>query len=338
MSDGITRRELLAGAAGTLGASAAETKTLPARVLGRTGMRASILAIGCGSRLFSYKNDDQIIEALHLAMDCGITYMDCAQAYGGGRSETLVGQAIQGRRDKLIVATKTQARTADEVMRRAELSLKKLQVNQIDVFHIHELLGPDDLARVEAKDGAVAGLYKLRDQKIARAIGITCHGNPEGLAQALERHDFDCVQMALNAALQGQMPNWYGYLKKKQEDIYSEALPPVPRPGNSFQERVLPIAVRKKMGVIAMKVTGQEGLIGPGPSKASASDLIRYALSLPVSVVTVGMPRLEFVRENTDLARNFTPMPADQMRALAARISSANKVALDLRFRHHRDC
>jgi len=57
-----------------------------------------------------------------------------------------------------------------------------------------------------------------------------------------------------------------------------------------------------------------------------------------VAVVTVGMPRLEYIRENTDLAHSFTPMSATEMRTFSERISSANKVALDLRFRHHRDC
>jgi hypothetical protein len=86
-----------------------------------------------------------------------------------------------------------------------------------------------------------------------------------------------------------------------------------------------------------MKATGQGGLIGTGPGKATAGELIRDSLSLPVSVVTVGLPRLEHIRENTTLARNFTPMSESEMRDSATRISSANKVALDRRFQDHRD-
>lgn len=344
MSKRVSRREFIGSAIAVVSLGATNTmlprgaeKGLPSRPFGRTGLRPSVLAIGGGSRLLVYKDEDRILEALNLALDCGITYFDTAQAYGGGSSETFVGKATKGRRQGLVLATKTQARTADEVMRRAELSMKRLQVDQIDVFHIHELLGPDDLERIEAKGGALEGAYRLRDQKMVRCIGISCHGNPDALAQALERHDFDCVQMALNAGLQGKMPNWLGYLKKNQSDMFSEALPPVPQPGSSFQDLVLPIALRKKLGIIAMKATAQDGLIGAGPGKATAGELIRYSLSLPVSVVTVGMPRLEYIRENTTLARNFTPMSEGEMRDFAKRISSANKVALDHRFQDHRD-
>ena len=70
-----------------------------------------------------------------------------------------------------------------------------------------------------------------KNQKMTRYIGISCYGNPKGLTKAQERYDFDCVQMALNAVMQGQIPNRYGSLKKNQGDIYSEALPPVPQPG-----------------------------------------------------------------------------------------------------------
>jgi predicted aldo/keto reductase-like oxidoreductase len=344
MSKGVSRREFIGSAIAAVSLGATNTmlplgveKALPSRPFGRSGLRPSVLAIGCGSRLMAYKDEDRILEALHLALDSGITYFDTAQGYAEGRSETLVGQATKGRRQGLILATKTQARTADEVMRRAELSMKRLQVDQLDVLHIHELLGPDDLERIEAKGGALEGAYKLKDQKMVRFIGISCHGNPDALALVLERHDFDCTQMPLNAGLQGRMPNWVGFLKKNQSDMSSEALPPVPQPGSSFQDLVLPIALRKKLGIIAMKVTGQEGLIGTGPGKATAAELIRYALSLPVSVVTVGMPRLEYIRENTSLARNFTPMSESEMRDFAKRISSANKVALDRRFQDHRD-
>jgi hypothetical protein len=119
--------------------------------------------------------------------------------------------------------------------------------------------------------------------------------------------------------------------------MFSEALPPVAQPGSCFQDLVLPIALRKKMGVIGMKATGQEGLIGAGPDRATVSELIRYSLSLPVSVVTVGMPRLDFIRENTALARNYTPLREIEMRSFEKRIAAANKTALDCRFMIHRD-
>ena len=145
--------------------------------------------------------------------------------------------------------------------------------------------------------------------------------------------------MALNAGLQGRSPDGGGYWKKGgADDLFGEALPPKPHPGTSFEEVALPVAVRKKLGIVAMKVTAQEGLLGTGSGKAEAAQLIRYALSLPVSVVTVGMPKLDFIRENAESARTFKPMSKSDMTTLSHRLAEGNKVALDYHFNHeHRD-
>ena len=132
-------------------------------------------------------------------------------------------------------------------------------------------------------NGTVKALYRLRDQKMVRFIGVTSR-RPATLAKALDRYDFDATQMALNAGLQGRSPDGGGYWKKGgADDLFGEALPPKPHPGTSFEEVALPVAVRKKLGIVAMKVTAQEGLLGTGSGKADAAQLIRYALSLPVS-------------------------------------------------------
>jgi hypothetical protein len=66
--------------------------------------------------------------------------------------------------------------------------------------------------------------------------------------------------------------------------------------------------------------------------------LIRYALSLPVSMVSVGMPKLDFIRQNIELAKSFQPMPKSEMDVLSRRLADANKMALDYHFHHeHRD-
>ncbi|MEO7652957.1 MAG: aldo/keto reductase [Bryobacteraceae bacterium] len=311
---------------------------MPTRTFGRTGMKVSLLAIGCGNRLYmAYGTVDRAVEAVRLALDSGINYLDTAQAYGDGTSETWVGIATKDRRKDLVLASKTTARTADDVLRRVELSLKRLQTSYLDVLHIHGLNLEDDLAVIEAKGGALEALYKLRDQKVVRFVGVTSHMDPVTLAKALDRHDFDCTQMALNAGLQGRSPDGAGFWKKNPKDFFSEGLPPRPFPGSSFEDVALPVAARKNLGIVAMKVTAQEGLIGSGAGKASAHDLLRYALSLPVSIATVGMPKLEFIRINTEFARGFRPMPAADRKEMASRIASANKVAIDRHFSIHED-
>jgi hypothetical protein len=327
MSTGISRRHFLGTAVAGAVAKAADvgaTTTLPTRVLGRTGATPSILALGCGSRLLSYKDQGKGIEAIDLAIQSGITYIDTAQGYGNGVSETWVGNALKGRRNGLFLATKTQARTAEDGFKRFEESLKRLQTDHVDLLHIHSLESEEDLAAIEAKGGVLEALYKLRDQKAARFIGITCHADPVALKKALERHDFDCTQMALNAALQG-MQNGKGKM------VINPALT------SSFEHEALPVAKRKNMGVLAMKVFGQEDLLPEPGDKALVERLLRYALSLPVSVAVTGMPKLEFVRENTAMARSFQPMPASEMKDFSQKMAQKYKMALDLKFRHHVD-
>ncbi len=342
MSNRFSRREFVGGTmAAAVAAQAAEGdgSTLPTRVFGRSGQRVTILAIGCGNRLWAaYKTEDKGVEALNLAYESGIRYFDTAQGYGDGISETWVGKATKDRRKEVFIGTKTGARKYDDVLRHCDLSLKRLQTDHLDVLHIHGLKYEDDVEVIE-KEGTVKALYRLRDQKIVRSIGVTSHADPVALAKALERYDFDATQMALNAGLQGRSPDGGGYWKKGgANDFFGEPLAPKPYPGSSFEEVALPVAVRKKLGIIAMKVTAQEGLIGAGAGKAAAQQLLRYAMSLPVTVVTVGMPKLEFIPKNARLARSFQPMPRPEMEHLSRRLAEANKVALDHHFNHeHHD-
>jgi aryl-alcohol dehydrogenase-like predicted oxidoreductase len=151
-----------AGAAGPLLKSLAATppagaSKLPQRVLGATGASVSILAFGCGSRFLMYEDEDKALAALNRAIDLGITYLDTAYAYGDGKSETRVGKVMATRRKEVWLATKIPDRTRDEFLRRLEASLKRLQVSQVDLVHIHSLGHAEDLAKIEAPDGALKG-------------------------------------------------------------------------------------------------------------------------------------------------------------------------------------
>jgi predicted aldo/keto reductase-like oxidoreductase len=264
--------------------SGSANATLPSRTLGRTGATVSILAFGCGSRFLMYEDEDKAQAALNHAIDLGITYLDTAYAYGDGKSETRVGKVMASRRKEVWLATKIPDRTRDEFMRRLEGSLKRLQTDYVDLVHIHSLGQAEDLAKIEAPDGALKGLHEAREQRMARFIGMTSHTNGEVMAQAIERHDLDCVQMALNASRNGR-----------------------------FEEVALPAANKKKLGIIAMKVTGQEFLLGGGSGKAEMSALLRYSMSLPVTTAVVGMPQLAMLEHNVETARAFSPLSESEM-------------------------
>jgi predicted aldo/keto reductase-like oxidoreductase len=295
-------------------------KGMPTRMLGRTGSRVSILAMGGGSRFLSYEDDDQAVKAMNHAIDLGISYIDTAYGYGNGKSEERVGKVMATRRKEVFLATKINKRNGEEAMRIIEGSLKRLQTDHLDLIHVHQLTTPEDLASIEAKDGVLKVLYKLREQKVTHNIGITCHTDPAVLKDALEHNDFDCTQMALNAALVGMMGGTGGMVIN-------------PEMKSSFESIALPVAVRKKMGVIAMKIFAADGLVGQVP----AEKLLRYSLTLPVSLAVVGMPKPELIDENVRISKSFRPMPKEEMTSLSNALSMKNKAALDRYFANHMD-
>lgn len=311
----FTRREFLEttgtiGLASTLQAADVDKKTgMPQRILGKTGARVSVLAFGSGSRFLAYKEEDKALEALTRALNGGINYIDTAYGYGNGESERRIGKLMPERRKSVFLATKLNTRGHDDSMRLFEGSLKRLQTDHVDLLHIHSLTSEDDLKAIEK--GILKALYKIRDQKAARFIGITCHTDPAVLATALERHDFNCTQMALNAARIGNAG-------------------PTP---TAFELTALPVAMKKNMGVLAMKIFAQEKLSG----KAPVQKLIQYTLSLPVAAAVIGMPQLSHIDTNLAAAKSFKPMPVEEMRDLGNKLSAQHKASIDAFFADHID-
>ena len=116
---------------------------------------------------------------------------------------------------------------------------------------------------------------------MARFIGVTCHQNPQVLKQALERHELDSTQMALNIAQIGNAA---------PSDKAGKGM----TGASGFEAIAMPVALRKKMGLTAMKVFAQEKLLG----KAAPEMLLRYSMTLPVSAAVVGMPQLDHIDFN----------------------------------------
>jgi uncharacterized protein len=318
----LTRRNFLAGVSAAAFANLAEAQDaksgMPTRVLGKTGARVSVLAFGSGSRFLAYKEEEKGLEALTKALDAGITYIDTAYAYGNGQSEEWIGKLMPKRRKGVWLATKVSARPGDEAMRSIEGSLKRLKVDQLDLLHIHNLLGEEDLANIEKKGNVLDVVRKMRDQKVARFIGVTSHTDPAVLKTALERHDFDCTQMALNAARAGQA---------KGISAYGETHP------HSFESLALPVAIGKKMGITAMKIFAQDQLQGKAPS----NELIRYSMSLPVAACVIGMPKLEYLEQNLASAKAFKRMSREEVNRITSELVPAHKAAIDAFFADHID-
>lgn len=277
---------------------------LPYRTLGKTGVQVCSLALGgvIGMQLPPSADHDPAALA-EAALDLGITYFDTAPSYNNGQSETNYGQVLARRRKEVFLATKTGDRTHDGTMRSIEQSLKRLRTDRVDLVQIHGVTANDDLNAWERPDGVLAALRKLREQKVTRFIGLTGHDTAVKLREAVERYDFDTLLTTLNPVSRRQ----------------------------PFREELLPAALRKQMGVIAMKVMGGGNgcLVSGNPSKellrpyhdqtdrqVAPARLIRYTLSLPISVAVIGVANVDQLKANIAAVRAATPMTLAERREL----------------------
>jgi len=256
-------------------ATAAAASSLPKRRLGKTGEMVSCIGFGSGTRFCSIENEDAAQALLERAFASGINYFDTASSYTRRPIERLsekrLGEFIKPRRKEIFLATKIDPRDRDGALRSVETSLKFLQTDYVDLIQIHSLSNLDDLERIASASGVLAAIRELKEQKVARFIGITGHNDGAAMAEALRRYDFDTVLMALNAA-------------QSANPIAQRKMEPIP----AFESAALPVALQKNIGILSMKVMGQGMLVGSGAGRASPAELLQFNLSQPVASVIIG--------------------------------------------------
>lgn len=295
-----SRRQFLktTAAAVVLGAAdkaLATASSLPKRRLGKTGEMVSCIGFGSGTRFCSIENEDAAQALLERAFASGINYFDTASSYTRRPIERLsekrLGEFIKPRRKEIFLATKIDPRDRDGALRSVETSLKFLQTDYVDLIQIHSLSNLDDLERTASASGVLAAIRELKEQKVARFIGITGHNDGAAMAEALRRYDFDTVLMALNAA-------------QSANPVAQRKMEPIP----AFESAALPVALQKNIGILSMKVMGQGMLVGSGAGRASPAELLQFNLSQPVASVIIGCEQLAPLEQNIQAAMNFTPM------------------------------
>ncbi|MEN4041174.1 MAG: aldo/keto reductase [Anaerolineaceae bacterium] len=182
------------------------------RQLGRTGMIVSEIGFGAWGigGGWGQRNDEQARQALHRALDLGINFFDTALAYGDGHSEQLIGQAIAGQRQRVVIATKIPPKThrwpvrpnepvsqtfpTDWVIECTERSLKHLQVDCIDVQQLHAWT-PAYLAQLDWYEA----LLRLKQQGKIRAFGVSANDwDPYGAVDLVNSGMVDTVQVIYN--------------------------------------------------------------------------------------------------------------------------------------------
>jgi len=321
MKSPMNRREFLsrtataALAAGTMPLSVHGQSggSLPRRMLGRTGVDVSTLTFGGGSHFLRRVNGERAtVEILiHRALELGITSFDTAAGYTfpphQRLSETYYGEILGSRRKEIFLSTKANDRDRDGILRSVETSLRLLRTDHIDLMQMHSLQRLAELDAIGAPDGALGALRRLKEDGVIRFIGITGHYDPAVLAEAVRRFDVDTILMSLNAA----------------QSAHPLSMTPG-KPLAGFEAEVLPAALSKKMGVVAMKVMGQGQLVGEA-SRTTPRDLIRYALSLPVASVEISHTSIPILEENVAAARDFQPMKDAEMAELRLHVSAGGR-------------
>ena len=234
---------------------------IPRRALGKTGVQVSALCFG-GAHWGRIQDDAEAIRLLHAAIDAGVNFFDNAWEYNGGRSEELMGKALQGKRQQVVLMTKVCSHGRDKKVALQQLddSLRRLKTDFLDLWQIHDVRTEDDFATISRSGGALEAFISAKESGIVKNIGVTGHHDSAVLSKAVEQWPVDTVLMPVN---------------------------PVEGVIGGFLTDTLPKAKAMGVAVIGMKVLGAGHFIAPGLG-ITAQLLVRYALSCGITLAIVG--------------------------------------------------
>jgi predicted aldo/keto reductase-like oxidoreductase len=269
------------------------------RQLGKTGERVSAIGLG-GHHIGRPRDPQEGIRIIRTALDRGMNFLDNCWDYHDGDSERRMGLALKdGYRQKAFVMTKFDGRTRKAAADQIDESLKRLQVDHIDLMQFHENIRMDDPDRFFAKDGAGEAVAAAKQAGKIRYVGFTGHKDPSIHLRMLEvaaAHDFhfDACQMPLNVM-----------------DAHFR----------SFGHQVVPVLVSRGIGVLGMKPMG-DGLVLQSKT-VEPIECLHYALSLPTSVVITGCESIERLEQAFTAVKSFKPLTDPQVASLLARTKDA---------------
>ncbi len=272
------------------------------RVLGHTGEKVSAIGVGGWHLSLKHVEEKTAIAIVRTAVDRGITFMDNSWDYNEGASEKRMGKALKdGYREKVFLMTKIDGRSKKEAAKQLEESLKRLDVDCIDLVQHHEILRFEDPHRIFDPEGAHAALVEAKQAGKLRYIGFTGHKDPRihlHMLEVAEEHGItlDSAQMPLNV-----MDAHY----------------------RSFSKMVVPELVKRNIGVLAMKTMANGQILTS--NTVTPIECLHFALNLPTSVVITGMDSLALLDQAFEAMRTFHPLSDVELQAILAKTAGAAK-------------
>lgn len=291
-----------AGISLTSGAVAADQESrdrlgevLPKRKLGRTGEQVTML--GTGGYHVGWTTERDAQEVIEASLEGGVRFFDTAESYSSGTSEERYGKYLTPKyRDLIFLMTKSTGRDAKTVQEHLEGSLRRLKVDQIDLYQVHAIQTPEDVDN-RINNGVLDVLLKAKQDGKIKYLGFTGHQNPFAHTRMLEQ--------------------------TKTSDIFDAVLMPVnllDASYFSFIQNVMPKALERNMGVLSIKSladgrffskkkeanwTSDDPVI---PNYVSIKEAMHFVWSLPVSVLISGNENATYMREKIALARSFAKL------------------------------
>ena len=280
---------------------------LPKRRLGRTNQYVTML--GTGGYHIGWTTERDAQEVVEASLEGGVRFFDTAESYGNGISETRYGKYLTPQyRDLIFLMSKSTGKDAKTVREHLEGTLKRLKTDQLDLYQVHAISTPEDVDnRIQL--GVLDVLLKAKEEGKIKYLGFTGHQNPFAHARMLEQ--------------------------TKETDIFDTVLMPVnvlDQTYFSFTQTVMPEALKRNMGILAIKSLADGRFFAKNdqagwatddpliPNYLSIKEAMHFVWSLPVSVLISGNENATFMREKIALARSFTKLTDEQKSALIDKV------------------
>lgn len=262
---------------------------MQSRVLPNNTIELSTVGLGGEGVLRTHDREREADAVIREALSQGITYFDCARVYAD--SERYYGR-VWGRepslRQSIFQTSKSASRDRAGAIADLESSLERLQTDYLDLWQIHDVRTAEELSIIEGPGGALEGFVEAREQGRVRHIGVTGHHDPQVLTRAVQQWPVDAVLLPVN---------------------------PVEEIIGGFLTHTLPAARDKGIAVIGMKLLGGSYYLQQG-LQLTPEVLIRYALSVGITLPVVGCSNRNEVRTLANIGKANQPLPSAEKEEL----------------------